>query len=73
MAMSDDEKLDILVDTLGELERFRMRASAFRSAVDAQDTAEFLKTRAWKAVQRAGQDLKDSISHVTRVERKLNH
>ncbi len=71
MAMSDDEKVEIINEILPEIERFKSKATGFKSVLNNPDAADFVKLRAWKAVQRAGQDLKESLSHATRIERKV--
>ncbi len=69
MALSDEEKMEILSDVLPEMERFRMKVATYKASLDTQDTADYIKVRAWKAVQRASFDLRESLAHVTRVSR----
>ena len=69
MALSDEEKLEILSDVLPELERFRMKVNSFRTVVESEDAADFTKVRAWKSVQRGSHDLRESLIHITRHAR----
>ena len=70
MSLQSDEKLEILNDVLPEVERFTAKARAFREATTNSETPYFVKVRSWRALQRATTDLRDSLAHLTRVQRR---
>ncbi len=69
MLQQQDEKLEILFEVLPEVERFTQKATAFRAAIAGEEIPNFEKKRSWRALQRASTDLRESLAHLTRVQR----